>query len=210
MDKVQLEILTIAESVSHRNTYTVLLSEKSGSKRLVIVIGFYEAQAIAVSMDEEMKPGRPLTHDLLHNVCSIFNIELIEVVITELKEGVYYSVLVCKKGDFIVEIDSRTSDALALASRFKCPIYIKKEILDESGSDWWDSPDQTIEQFEEELHEELKDLQDLNISIDVPEGSTSEYKEFTIKELEEMMQSALSAEDYEKAANLRDEIARRK
>ena len=99
MERVQLEVVTLAEGVSQSNSYTVLLQEKHGSKRFVIVIGYTEAQAIAISLDGNVKPNRPLTHDLFHRVCQSYNIELLEVAITHLKEGVYFANLICKKGD---------------------------------------------------------------------------------------------------------------
>jgi bifunctional DNase/RNase len=211
MDKVQLEILSIIESVYYDNYYNVILEEKNGNKRIIIVIGYSEAQSIAVSLDTELAPKRPLTHDLLHNICNNFNIEIIEVLINKISEGIYYSTLVCKKGDFIVEVDSRTSDAMALALRFQCPIYIKKHLLDEHGSEFKKSEIQTIEEFEEELNEEIDKLQDMD-EIDVKEEKQTEnpYQKNTLKELEIMLNKTLQEENYEKAAKIRDEIARRK
>jgi bifunctional DNase/RNase len=116
MDRVQLEVVTLAEGVSQTNSYTVLLQEKGGFRKFVIVIGYTEAQAIAISLDGNIRPNRPLTHDLLHQVCKTFTVDLLEVAITDLKEGIYYANLVCKKGDIIVDIDSRSSDALALSA----------------------------------------------------------------------------------------------
>lgn len=212
MDKVQLEIISIVESVSYNNYYNVILEEKNGTKRIIVVIGYSEAQSIAVSLDTELTPKRPLTHDLLYNVCNNFNIELIEVLISKISEGIYYSVLVCKKGDYIVEIDSRTSDAMALALRFQCPIYIKRHLIDEHGSDVKKSEIQTIEEFEEELNQEIEELQNEDFEEDFSSkpSSGNPYQKNTVKELEIMLEKSLQEENYEKAAKIRDEIARRK
>lgn len=212
MDKVQLEILSIVESVYYDNYYNVILEEKNGNKRIIVVIGYTEAQSIAVSLDTELAPKRPLTHDLLHNICNNFNIEVLEVLINKISEGIYYSILVCKKGDYIVEVDSRTSDAMALALRFQCPIYIKKHLLEEHGSEMKKSDIQTIEEFEQELSQEIDKLQDED-DADIKKEATqieNPYLKNTIKELELMLNKTLQEENYEKAAKIRDEIARRK
>lgn len=211
MGRVQLEVVTLAEGVSQSNSYTVLLQEKHGTKRFVIVIGYTEAQAIAISLDSNIKPNRPLTHDLFHQVCQTFNIELLEVAITDLKEGVYYANLVCQKGDLMIDLDSRSSDALALALRFNCPIFIDEDLLNKVSIEDKKDSKQTIQEFEEELEEELKDLE--NISIEKLEELEDEHKDFskkTITELKKMLNKALQSEDYELAAKLRDEIGKRK
>jgi uncharacterized protein len=204
MDKVELEIITITDSVSNRNFYNVILEEKHGTRRIVIVIGFAEAQSIAISLDGEAQSRRPLTHDLFFNVCSVFDIDLNEVIINEVKEGVYHSLLVCKKGELVIEVDSRTSDALALALRFRCPIYIKSSLLDQLGSEIERSVSQTVEEFEKELEEDLGEI-DLEAL-----SSGSDFSKFTITELEEMLNAALGNEEYERAARIRDEISKRK
>ena len=208
MERVQLEVVTLAEGVSQSNSYTVLLQEKHGSRRFVIVIGYTEAQAIAISLDGNVKPNRPLTHDLFHQVCQSYNIELLEVAITDLKEGVYFANLVCKKGDLIIDMDSRSSDALALALRFNCPIFINKDLLDKVSIEENKDSNQTIQEFEKELEEELQDLK--NPSIDQIEREKKDFSKKTITELNSMLNKALKNEDYELAAKLRDEISRRK
>lgn len=208
MERVQLEVVTLAEGVSQSNSYTVLLQEKHGSRRFVIVIGYTEAQAIAISLDGNVKPNRPLTHDLFHQVCQSYNIELLEVAITDLKEGVYFANLVCKKGDLIIDMDSRSSDALALALRFDCPIFINKDLLDKVSIEENKDSNQTIQEFEKELEEELQDLK--NPSIDQIEREKKDFSKKTITELNSMLNKALKNEDYELAAKLRDEISRRK
>jgi len=208
MKRVQLEVVNLAEGVSRSNSYTVLLQEKHGTRRFVIVIGYTEAQAIAISLDGSIHPNRPLTHDLLHTICKTFNVELLEVAITDLKVGVYYANLVCKKGDLIIDVDSRSSDAIALALRFKCPIYINQDLLDSVCIDEKKESNQTIEEFEDELAEELKELE--NISMEkLEEVQLEDFKKKTITEIQKMLDKALAQEDYELAAKLRDEIDKR-
>jgi uncharacterized protein len=208
MERVQLEVVTLAEGVSRSNSYTVLLQEKHGTRRFVIVIGYTEAQSIAISLDGSIQPNRPLTHDLLYSICSSFKIELLEVAITDLKVGVYYANLVCKKDDLIINLDSRSSDAIALALRFKCPIYINKDLLDKVSIEDKKESNQTIEEFEDELAEELKELE--NISIEkLEEVQLQDFKKKTIDELQKMLDKALAEENYELAAKLRDEIDKR-
>ena len=208
MERVQLEVVTLAEGVSRSNSYTVLLQEKHGTRRFVIVIGYTEAQAIAISLDGSIQPNRPLTHDLFYTVCQTFNVQLLEIAITELKEGVYYANLVCKKGDLIIDVDSRSSDAIALALRFNCPIYINKDLLDKVSIDDKQESNQTIEEFEDELAEELKELE--NISMEkLEEVQLQDFQKKTLTELQKMLDKALNQEDYELAAKLRDEIEKR-
>ncbi len=204
MERVQLEVVTLSEGVSHSNSYNVLLKEKHGNKRLIMVIGYHDAQSIAVSLEGHYS-SRPLTHDLFLQVCSTFNIQLMEVAITSLKEGIYYANLVCKKGDLIVDFDSRSSDAIALALRFNCPIFINKDLLNIVNLDEPSTPKQTIEEFEEELEEELKELENINFD-DIIEKN---HQNLSISELEAQLEKALQEEDYEKAAQLRDEIEKR-
>lgn len=207
MEKIQIEILMLAESMTFRNTYTIVLAEKNGNRRFSIIIGKTEAQAIAVSLDG-LKASRPLTHDLLHTSFLSFNIQIIEVVITKVEEGIFYSYITCKRGDSIIEIDSRASDALALALRFNCPIYTNVNVLNEVGTEIDDLEQQTIQQFEEELDEDFKNFENLEIDIDslIDEN---EFDSFENSELEANMKKALSEEDYEYAARIRDELKKR-
>lgn len=206
MEKVQLEILMLAESVTFNNTYSLVLGEKEGNKRFSLVIGKPEAQAIAVSLDG-LNPTRPLTHDLMQKSFQVFNIDIIEVIITDIKEGIFYAVVVCKKGEIIVEIDSRTSDAIAMALRFNCPIYANQKVIDEVGSEIDEVEKQTIEQFEEELEEDLRGFTD-NVSMD-DLVNKNPFLAYTNKELNEMINKALEDENYEYAAQLRDELNKR-
>src|SRR5438045_6484191 len=132
MKKIELEIVSLSHSITQTHSYAVVLGEVNGLRRLPIVIGGFEAQAIAVAL-ERMQPSRPLTHDLMKNFMNAFNVELMEIIINDLQEGIFYSKLVCINEHDTVEIDSRTSDALALAVRFGCPIYTYDNILESAG-----------------------------------------------------------------------------
>src|SRR3954463_16751861 len=132
MKKIELEIIALSHSVTQSHSFAVVLGEVGGSRRLPIVIGGFEAQAIAVALDN-MKPSRPLTHDLMKTICDTFDIQLEYIYISKLLDGVFYANLVCKRGEDVFEVDSRTSDALALAVRFDCAIYVEESILSEAG-----------------------------------------------------------------------------
>jgi len=132
MKKIELEIVALSHSITQTHSYAVVLGEIKGQRRLPIVIGGFEAQAIAVAL-EQMKPSRPLTHDLMKNFMNSFGVELQEIIISDLQEGIFYSKLVCFTENDTIEIDSRTSDALALAVRFGCPIYTYEHILENAG-----------------------------------------------------------------------------
>jgi hypothetical protein len=208
MERVQLEVVTLAEGVSRSNSYTLLLQEKHGTRRFVIVIGYTEAQSIAISLDGSIQPNRPLTHDLFYKVCNTFNVKLVEVAITDLKVGVYHANLVCQKGDLVIDVDSRSSDAIALALRFNCPIFINKDLLDKVSIEEKKDGKQTIEEFEEELAEELKELESISLEK-LQEAEAEDLKKNTITELNNMLAKAIANEDYELAAKLRDEISKR-
>ena len=187
--KIQLEIVALSHSVTQSNNYAVVLGEKKGSRRLPIVIGGYEAQAIAVSM-ERMVPNRPLTHDLFKNAFDTFGIQIVEIIISDLVEGIFYAQLVCERNGEVYEIDSRTSDALAMAVRFECPIYTFDTILETAGVVLEVAPDGDEE---EEVAEE---------------GNS--YATKSSETLSELLEEALGEENYEKAAKIRDEIKKRK
>lgn len=193
MKKIKLDIVALSHSVAQTHNYAVVLGERKGVRRLPIVIGGYEAQAIAVAM-ERMTPNRPLTHDLFQNALSIFDVELEEVVINNLLDGIFYAKLVCIRNGETVEIDSRTSDALAMAVRFNCPIYTYEFILDRAGI--------VLEDNEEAEEEDLPRKREQNR----PKGLSS----YSIDELSTMLDDVLGNEDYERAAKIRDEINKRK
>lgn len=194
MQKIKLDIVALSHSVTQNQNYAVVLGEEEGNRRLPIVIGGAEAQAIAIAM-EHMAPTRPLTHDLFKNTLEAFDISLQEIVINNLMEGIFYAQLVCEyKGD-VIEIDSRTSDAIALAVRFNCPIFTYDFILEKAGV-----------VFEEEITPSSSRKRTPSSQSD----DKKDYKQMSIKELEAMLDKVLASENYEKAAEIRDEMNRRK
>jgi bifunctional DNase/RNase len=192
MKKIKLEILGISYSQSQSGAYALILGEDGEKRRLPIIIGSFEAQAIAIEL-EKMKPSRPLTHDLLKNFAQTFNIIIKEVIIYKFAEGIFYSKLICFDGIKEVEIDSRTSDAVALAVRFKCPIFTYEDILSAAGI---------------VLQDEEKNPAEEPLASDPI--SPSDYENYNVKELEEMLMAAIDEEAYEKASKIRDEINKRK
>lgn len=192
MKKIELDIVALSHSVTQSHNYAVVLGEKIGMRRLPIVIGSFEAQAIAVAL-ERMTPNRPLTHDLFKNAMETFHIELREVLINNLLDGIFYARLVCEKEGEMVEIDSRTSDALALAARFGCPIFTYEFILDTAGV--------VLEDNESESEPP---------SESGPSASSNPLASYSLEALTRMLDEVLEEENYEKAAQIRDEIDRRK
>ncbi|MCU7552191.1 DUF151 domain-containing protein [Chitinophagaceae bacterium LB-8] len=193
MKKIELEIVALSHSITQTHSYAVVLGEVNGLRRLPIVIGGFEAQAIAVAL-EKMQPSRPLTHDLMKNFMNAFNIELHEVVITDLQEGIFYSKLVCTSDNDTVEIDSRTSDALALAVRFNCPVYTFEHILESAGI----------------LMEETSGTKKRKEATVEERGEKNDLKAMSLDELNKMLGEVLEQEDYIKAIAIRDEINSRK
>ncbi len=193
MKKIKLEILGISYSQSQSGAYALILGEEGEKRRLPIIIGSFEAQAIAIEL-EKMKPSRPLTHDLLKNFAQTFNIIIKEVIIYKFAEGIFYSKLICFDGIREVEIDSRTSDAVALAVRFKCPIFTYESILGAAGI---------------VLQDEDKN-QDEETAMPEEPLSPADYESYTVKELEDLLMAAIDEEAYEKASKIRDEINKRK
>ncbi|MBK7556874.1 MAG: bifunctional nuclease family protein [Chitinophagaceae bacterium] len=192
MKKIELEIVALSHSITQTHSYAVVLGEVNGLRRLPIVIGGFEAQAIAVAL-ERMSPSRPLTHDLMKNFMMAFNVELHEVVINDLQEGILYSKLVCSSSNDTVEIDSRTSDALALAVRFGCPIFTYDNILDQAGI----------------LMED--DGKTKSVSpVTTETGGSDDLKALSLEELEGLLAEVLDHEDYIRAIAIRDEIKSRK
>lgn len=184
-------------SQSQSGAYALFLGVVGEDKRLPIIIGGFEAQAIAIFL-EKMKPQRPLTHDLFKNFSTGFGINLKEVVINKFEEGIFYSKLVCEKDDKVVEIDSRTSDAVALALRFGCPIYADAAIVDEAGIVIEESD--TEPETEEKVEEQHKETT----------SSGNSYEDYLLEELEDMLKKAIEEENYEEASHIRDEIKKRK
>ena len=194
MQKIKLEITGIAYSQTQSGAYALVLSETGGKRQLPIIIGGFEAQAIAIEL-EKMTPTRPLTHDLFKQLASNFEIEVKEVVIYNLQEGIFYSKLVCERDGQIQDIDARTSDAIAIGVRFNCPIYTFEHILASAG----------IAQDETD-----SDDHDLDFSEDESDAVAEEaYKQLSVQELEDQLSQAIENEDYELASKIRDEINKR-
>lgn len=193
MKKIELEIIALSHSITQTHSYAVVLGEVNGLRRLPIVIGGFEAQAIAVAL-ERMQPSRPLTHDLMKNFMNAFSVDLMEIVINDLQEGIFYSKLVCISEHDTVEIDSRTSDALALAVRFSCPIYTYEHILESAGI----------------LMEDNNKKKRADIPVDEPPtASQSEIAQMNMEELQTLLNEVLEQEDYIRAIAIRDEMNRR-
>ena len=195
MKKVKLEIVGMSYSQSSSGAYALILGIAGESRRLPIIIGGFEAQAIAIEL-EKMKPSRPLTHDLFKSFADHFDIKVVEVVINKFEEGIFFSKLVCETGGDITEIDSRTSDAVALAIRFDCPIYAYERILNEAAIDMDTEP---IPSESPEGEPEQKGVE-----------TAGKYEDFLLEELAEMLKKAIAEEQYEEASRLRDEINKRK
>ena len=198
MNLVQLLINGISYSQTQNGAYALILSELEGERKLPIVIGTNEAQSIAIAIEKEIKPPRPLTHDLFKNFCVRFDIKIKQVIIHKLVDGVFYSSVICERDGIEEIIDSRSSDAIALAIRFEAPIYTYENILEKAG---------VIIKLEKEIDERslLKEL----FSDENSEIESSELKEKTTKELEELLKIAVQNENYESAAKIRDEISNR-
>ncbi len=194
--KIELEIVALSHSITQTHSYAVVLGEVNGLRRLPIVIGGFEAQAIAVAL-ERMQPSRPLTHDLIKNFMHAYNVELMEIVINDLQEGIFYSRLVCINEHDTVEIDSRTSDALALAVRFGCPIYTYENILDSAGILMEDD-------------DKKKKKTEIPVEEIVSSAGYSELATLNVDDLQKLLNEVLEQEDYLKAIAIRDEINRRK
>ena len=198
MNLVQLLINGISYSQTQNGAYALILSEIKGDRKLPIVIGTNEAQSIAIAIEKEIKPPRPLTHDLFKNFCVRFDIKIKKVIIHKLVDGVFYSSVICERDGVEEVIDSRSSDAIALAIRFEAPIYTYENILEKAG---------VIIKVEKEVDDKslLKELfADENSEIE-----NSNLTEKTVKELEELLKIAVKNENYESAAKIRDEISKR-
>ncbi len=194
MKRVKLKVLGISYSQTQSGAYALILVEENGERRIPIIIGGFEAQAIVIKL-ENLDPPRPLTHDLFKSFAKEFNIAIIEVVIYKLEEGVFYSRLLCNNGEKEISIDSRTSDAVALALRFGCPIYTTEEILEKAGIIITSSDTETNPGPE---------------SDKLFEAGSSMFENFSDEELYKMIDEAIKTEDYERAASIRDEIEKRK
>lgn len=205
MSLVRLDIKGISYSQTQNGAYALILNEQEGNKQLPIVIGAFEAQSIAIALEKDIKPPRPLTHDLFKNFSERFEINIKQVIIHKLVDGVFYSSLISERQGVEETIDARTSDAIALALRFDAPIFTYQNILDKAGIYLNAEPKSAKEQ-----REEANTILD-SVMPDEPlsSSSSSDYSNLSLKELNKMLDQAVSKEDYEQAALLRDEISKR-
>lgn len=206
MKKIRLDIVGLSYSQTQTGAYALVLAEAEGNRRLPIIIGNFEAQAIAVML-ENMIPTRPLTHDLFKNFADAFQIDVSEVLIYNLKEGIFYAKMVCSDGNQTIEIDARTSDAVAMAVRFNCPIYTFESILSQAG----------VALDESEMPEGEKSKPAAKSSSEKKKASStstassgSEFAGLTVEQLQESLTRALEDEAYERASRIRDEMNKRK
>ncbi len=199
MDKIKLNVLGISYSQTQSGAYALVLTEEQGDRRIPIIVGGFEAQSIAIQL-EGLHPPRPLTHDLFLNFAQSFSIKLLEVNIYKLEEGVFYSKLTCDNGKKRIDIDARTSDAIALALRFKCPIYTTEEIMNRSG---------IVIDFDKKQKSTTEATSQQKSKVKEETTSSSKMKNYDLDELNKMLEEAVMNEDYEKASEIRDEIKRR-
>ena len=195
MEKIKLDIAGLSYSQTQSGAYALVLSEVIGKRRLPIIIGGFEAQAIAIEL-EKMTPSRPLTHDLFKNFADNFKINLVEVIIYNLVEGIFFARLICEQNGKEVEIDSRTSDAIALAVRFESPIYTYEFVLNSAGIILDD--------------EDLSENEDITPEINLEDITKNPTERMTLKELKKQLKNSIDNEDYEAASRFRDEINNRK
>jgi bifunctional DNase/RNase len=197
VDKIQLEILGLSSSQSQSGSFALVLGEIEGTRRLPIIIGMFEAQAIAIEI-ESIVPNRPMTHDLFKSFANGFDFQVNEIVISDLKEGVFFAKLLCSQNGNSIEIDARPSDAIAIGLRFKCPIYTYEPILQEAGI-----------VLSEESEEEGAEPETSFVTKETPEPKKKSLKDHSLEKLKKMLEEAIQNEDYEKAAQIRDEMSRR-
>ena len=197
MDKIKLEILGLSSSQSQTGSFALVLGETKGKRRLPIIIGMFEAQAIAIEI-EKILPNRPMTHDLFKSFAHEFDYTIKEIIISDLKEGVFFAKIVCESQDKIIDVDARPSDAIAIGLRFKAPIFTYETILAEAGI---------------EFSGEEEDLGDIKTELvgekQKKDKKPESLKDYSIEKLNELLKSAIDKEDYEKAAKIRDELGRR-
>lgn len=196
MDKIKLEILGLSSSQSQSGSFALVLGEKNGKRRLPIIIGMFEAQAIAIEI-EKIIPNRPMTHDLFKSFAGTFDFTVREIVISDLKEGVFFAKIVCENGEKTMEIDSRPSDAIAIGLRFNAPIYTFETILSEAGIELSNE-----DEDEPSIQEQIQPKKEKPVEKE-------KLKDTKMDKLHEMLNKAIEEEDYEKAAKIRDEINKR-
>ncbi|MBI35882.1 MAG: hypothetical protein CMP67_11030 [Flavobacteriales bacterium] len=199
MNKIGLEIIGLSYSQTQSGAYALVLGEKEGNRRLPIIIGGFEAQAIAIEL-ENMTPSRPLTHDLFKTFASTFEIQVQEVIIYNLVEGIFFAKLICNQAGKEVEIDARTSDAIALAVRFNCPVFTFEFILSSAGIILDEESESLDFGGQDNVEDEIADL---------VEEKASDLSKKSLHDLEKLLKEAIQKEDYEKASIIRDEINKR-
>ena len=205
MSLVKLSIKGISYSQTQNGAYALILNEVDGERKLPIVIGAFEAQSIAIALEKEIKPPRPLTHDLFKNFAERFDIVVKQVIIHKLVDGVFYSSIICERDKIEEIIDARTSDAIALAIRFNAPIFTYKNILEKAGIYLKSNP------LESDTPNDIEDILSNPETFGTTESNESGnmYTNNSLQELNELLQQAVEQEDYEKAAKIRDEISKR-
>ncbi|MBX0290203.1 bifunctional nuclease family protein [Hymenobacter sp. HSC-4F20] len=205
MKKIPLEILGLSSSQSQSGSFALILGEKTGNRRLPIIIGMFEAQSIAIQI-EKINPNRPLTHDLFKSFAEQVHVAVLEVLISDLKEGVFYSKIVCSDGASTFELDARPSDAIAIGLRFGVPIFTVESVLSEAGiilSDLDENADEDEDDTDDDEDEDNDQPAPKPVEPREPSGQVS------LDELTKMLAQALEREDYEKAAKIRDELNKR-
>ncbi|PQJ19097.1 bifunctional nuclease family protein [Nonlabens tegetincola] len=203
MSLKRLSIRGISYSQTQNGAYALVLKEVDGTRQLPIVIGAFEAQSIAIALEKELSPPRPLTHDLFKNFAERYSIVVKQVIIHKLVDGVFYSSLICERDKIEEIIDARTSDAIALAVRFKAPVFTYENILDEAGIQQNITPDKELSQDPVDSDEVVEEL------MSSTTNTKEDYSNYSLKELNKMLGDAVSREDYELAAQIRDEISKR-
>jgi uncharacterized protein len=198
---IKLKVIGISYSQTQSGAYALILGEENGERRIPIIIGGFEAQAIVIKL-ENLEPPRPLTHDLFKSFADACGIAVEHILINKLREGIFYSQIICSGDSKEFTIDSRTSDAVALALRFECPIFIVPAILEEAGIVMTSGPD--------EENTENKHIPKSLIEDTPPSYHGGEYEDYTVEELKDLLSDAITREDYEQAAAIRDEMDRRK
>ena len=197
MKKIKLEILGLSSSQSQTGSFALVLGEKDGNRRLPIIIGMFEAQAIAIEI-EKIRPNRPMTHDLFKSFAHEFDYTIREIVISNLKEGVFFAKIVCESQDKVVEVDARPSDAIAIGLRFEAPIFTFEKILSEAGIEFSGDEDAELDEIKPDLVEKAD-----------PQKKRHSMQDDSVEKLNELLKKAIEMEDYEQAAKIRDELGKR-
>jgi bifunctional DNase/RNase len=203
LKKIKLEILGLSSSQSQTGSFALVLGETEGNRRLPIIIGMFEAQAIAIEI-EKIIPNRPMTHDLFKSFSNAFHFHVEEIVISDLKEGVFFAKIVCSDGLKKTEVDARPSDAIAIGLRFDSPIYTYETILAEAGIVLTDQ-----EEEEEKVEPKSESKAKVKKESSKKSGGGEDYKNYSVEKLNDLLKDAIDKEDYERAAKLRDELSKR-